>query len=104
VPDERLWAFLLGGWFLLGFAYSMAVTPTGRLLRQSANPEDRPAYERRDQLAADFGQARARDYQTLKGQLMAAVPDSGAKVGEDPGQPRFVGTVRGVGYRLVGSR
>ena len=42
VPDERLWAFLLGGWFLLGFAYSMAVTPTGRLLRRSANPEDRP--------------------------------------------------------------
>jgi adenosylcobyric acid synthase len=29
-----------------------------------------------------FGQARARDYQTLKGQLMAAVLDSWAKVGE----------------------
>lgn len=42
VPDERLWGFLLGGWFLLGIAYSMAVTPTGRLLRRSANPEDRP--------------------------------------------------------------
>jgi adenosylcobyric acid synthase len=29
-----------------------------------------------------FGQARARDYQTLKGQLMAAVLDSWAKVGD----------------------
>ena len=42
VPDHRLWAFLLAGWFLLGIAYSMSVTPTGRLLRRSANPEDRP--------------------------------------------------------------
>ena len=42
VPDDRLWSFLLGGWFLLGVAYSMSVTPTGRLLRRSANPDDRP--------------------------------------------------------------
>ena len=37
-----LWSFVLGGWFVLGIAYSMSVTPTGRLLRRSANPEDRP--------------------------------------------------------------
>lgn len=42
VSDDSLWAFLLAGWFLLGIAYSMSVTPTGRLLRRSANPEDRP--------------------------------------------------------------
>ena len=42
VPDDGLWGFLLAGWFLLGAAYSMSVTPTGRLLRRSANPEDRP--------------------------------------------------------------
>jgi H+ antiporter protein len=38
-----LWPTLLGGWFILGIAYSMSVTPTGRLLRRSANAEDRPA-------------------------------------------------------------
>lgn len=38
-----LWLAVLGGWFILGVAYSMCVTPTGRLLRRSANPEDRPA-------------------------------------------------------------
>lgn len=37
------WYILLGGWFVLGIAYSMSVTPAGRLLRRSANPEDRPA-------------------------------------------------------------
>ena len=42
VPNEELWGFLLAGWFLLGIAYSLAVTPTGRLLKRSANPEDRP--------------------------------------------------------------
>lgn len=41
-PGPRLWAYLLGGWFILGAAYAMTVTPTGRLLRRSANPEDRP--------------------------------------------------------------
>lgn len=38
-----LWPVLLIGWFFLGIAYSMSVTPTGRLLRRSANAEDRPA-------------------------------------------------------------
>lgn len=42
VAGPRLWMFVLGGWFVLGVAYSLSVTPTGRLLRRSANPEDRP--------------------------------------------------------------
>ena len=37
------WQFVLAGWFALGVAYSMSVTPSGRLLRRSANAEDRPA-------------------------------------------------------------
>lgn len=37
------WHILLVGWFALGIAYSMSVTPGGRLLRRSANPDDRPA-------------------------------------------------------------
>jgi MFS family permease len=42
VVGPQLWVLVLGGWFVLGIAYSMSVTPTGRLLRRSANPEDRP--------------------------------------------------------------
>ncbi|MCR4267189.1 MFS transporter [Nitratireductor sp. ZSWI3] len=34
---------LLPLWFLLGLGYSLAQTPSGRLLRRSSNPEDRPA-------------------------------------------------------------
>ena len=37
------WAVVLAGWFALGIAYSMSVTPSGRLLRRSANADDRPA-------------------------------------------------------------
>lgn len=37
------WTLLLGTWFVLGVAYSAVQTPTGRLLRRSAAPEDRPA-------------------------------------------------------------
>ena len=37
------WRVLLGGWFVFGIAYSMSVTPGGRLLRRSANADDRPA-------------------------------------------------------------
>ena len=37
------WYAVLGGWFVLGFAYSASVTPSGRLLRRSAKAEDRPA-------------------------------------------------------------
>ena len=38
-----VWPVVLGGWFVLGIAYSISVTPSGRLLRRSANAEDRPA-------------------------------------------------------------
>jgi len=34
---------LLPLWFALGIGYSLAQTPSGRLLRRSAQPEDRPA-------------------------------------------------------------
>jgi MFS family permease len=37
------YAWLLPLWFTLGLGYSMAQTPSGRLLRRSANPEGRPA-------------------------------------------------------------
>lgn len=37
------YGWLLPLWFLLGVGYSTAQTPSGRLLRRSANPEDRPA-------------------------------------------------------------
>jgi MFS family permease len=42
-PGQAYWHILLGGWLLLGVAYSMSVTPGGRLLRRSASSEDRPA-------------------------------------------------------------
>lgn len=35
--------WLLALWVVLGLGYSMAQTPSGRLLRRSAQPEDRPA-------------------------------------------------------------
>ncbi len=41
--NATYWHMLLGGWLVLGIAYSMSVTPGGRLLRRSANSEDRPA-------------------------------------------------------------
>lgn len=37
------WPIVLSGWAVLGIAYSAGVTPAGRLLRRSANAEDRPA-------------------------------------------------------------
>ena len=37
------WPGLLATWLILGVGYSAAQTPTGRLLRRSASPEDRPA-------------------------------------------------------------
>ena len=41
--SSAYWPLLLAGWFALGIAYSMSVTPSGRLLRRSANADDRPA-------------------------------------------------------------
>lgn len=37
------YGWLLPLWFVIGLGYSTAQTPSGRLLRRSANPEDRPA-------------------------------------------------------------
>ncbi|RWM45534.1 MFS transporter [Mesorhizobium sp.] len=37
------YAALLPLWFVLGLGYSAAQTPSGRLLRRSSHPEDRPA-------------------------------------------------------------
>lgn len=37
------WPVFLGLWALLGLAYSVTLTPSGRLLRRSAHAEDRPA-------------------------------------------------------------
>ena len=39
----QFWPVLLVGWALLGIAYSMSITPSGRLLRRSAEAADRPA-------------------------------------------------------------
>ncbi|MCR6736730.1 MAG: MFS transporter [Afipia sp.] len=38
-----IWPSLLIAWTLLGVAYSAVMTPSGRLLRRSAHPSDRPA-------------------------------------------------------------
>jgi len=40
---SALWPSLLVIWAFLGFSYSAAQVPTGRLLRRSAHDEDRPA-------------------------------------------------------------
>ncbi|MDD9746358.1 MULTISPECIES: MFS transporter [Marinovum] len=37
------WGLLLAGWLLAGIGYAAVLTPSGRLLRRSAHPEDRPA-------------------------------------------------------------
>jgi MFS family permease len=38
-----IWPVLLATWLLLGIGYSAVMTPSGRLLRRSAQPADRPA-------------------------------------------------------------
>nr|WP_295672372.1 MFS transporter [Sphingomonas sp.] len=43
MPGATYWHILLMGWLVLGIGYSASVTPSGRLLRRSANAEDRPA-------------------------------------------------------------
>ena len=37
------WPVLLGAWLLVGLGFSAVLTPSGRLLRRSAHPQDRPA-------------------------------------------------------------
>ncbi|MGX9430646.1 MULTISPECIES: MFS transporter [Bradyrhizobium] len=40
---DQIWPVLLAAWTLMGVGYSAVQTPTGRLLRRSAQPSDRPA-------------------------------------------------------------
>ncbi len=40
---DLTWVSLLIAWALAGIGYSAALTPSGRLLRRSAHPGDRPA-------------------------------------------------------------
>ena len=40
---DQIWPALLPLWTLMGIGYSAVQTPTGRLLRRSAQPSDRPA-------------------------------------------------------------
>lgn len=40
---KGFWFIVMAGWFVMGFVYSMSITPSGRLLRRSANADDRPA-------------------------------------------------------------
>lgn len=42
LPAES-WTLLLAAWWLLGASYAAMLTPSGRLLRRSAQPADRPA-------------------------------------------------------------
>lgn len=41
-PGPRYWYILLAAWLILGIAYSMSMTPSGRLLRRSAASDDLP--------------------------------------------------------------
>ncbi|MEX0745598.1 MAG: MFS transporter [Phycisphaeraceae bacterium] len=43
ISDAAGWQLLLAIWFLLGLGYSAVLTPSGRLLRRSSTPQDRPA-------------------------------------------------------------
>lgn len=36
------WPVLIAAWLIVGLGYSAVLTPSGRLLRRSAHPEDRP--------------------------------------------------------------
>jgi hypothetical protein len=41
--SNLIWPALLLAWIILGVGYSTVMTPSGRLLRRSAHPADRPA-------------------------------------------------------------
>ncbi len=43
VTVGSLWAWLLLMWTVLGLAYSLVLTPSGRLLKRSSHAEDRPS-------------------------------------------------------------
>ncbi|WP_306224478.1 MFS transporter [Bosea beijingensis] len=70
-PTAAGWGLLLATWALLGVGYSATQTPSGRLLRQSAHAEDRPAV-----FAAQFALSHACWLITypLAGWLGAALP------------------------------
>ena len=42
-PGPQFWPVILVGWAVLGVAYSMSVTPGGRLLRRSSSDDSRTA-------------------------------------------------------------
>ena len=70
IPGAGLsWPLLLGAWVTVGTGYSGVLTPSGRLLRRSSNPEDRPAL-----FAAQFALSHACWLATypLSGWLMTA--------------------------------
>lgn len=80
--SEIGWAMVLIGWFVLGVAYSMSITPSGRLLRRSANAEDRPAI-----FAAQFALSH--------GSWLICYPIAG-QVGATAGQAAAFATLAGV--------
>lgn len=41
-PGTAYWHVVLGMWLILGVAYSMSITPSGRLLKRSSGQADRP--------------------------------------------------------------
>src|SRR3546814_9465762 len=43
IGNPALWSVLLVGWLAMGVAYSVCVTPGGRLLKRSSDEADRPA-------------------------------------------------------------
>lgn len=43
IGNQALWSVLLVGWLAMGVAYSVCVTPGGRLLKRSSDEADRPA-------------------------------------------------------------
>ena len=69
------WPVVLTGWVVLGIAYSMSVTPSGRLLKRSAGDSDRPAI-----FAAQFALSHAAWLlcYPLAGQIGAAFSQSAA--------------------------
>ncbi len=69
------WPVVLTGWVVLGIAYSMSVTPSGRLLKRSAGDSDRPGI-----FAAQFALSHAAWLlcYPLAGQIGAAFSQSAA--------------------------
>jgi H+ antiporter protein len=64
-----VWRVVLIGWLAIGIGYSVVLSPSGRLLKRSAHPEDRPAV-----YAAQFALSHACWLMTypLSGWLMTA--------------------------------